>query len=606
MKFSIAFLTALLSTGILWGQGFEHFITTDGYRLMDGDQPFRFISWNIPNLNYVEDEMGFTETNPYGLPTTFEMRDAFETVKEMGGQVIRIYTIPVRNENFPAEAPTFVTAPGVFNERAFQTLDTMMMLANEYEIRIIFSLLNNWQWMGGAPNYAAFRGKEFADFWTDRQLIDDFKQTVAFTINRVNTVTGIPYKEDKAILCWETGNELECPDSWTEEIAAYIKALDPNHLLMDGFFAIDRLPVKESSINNPNIDILSSHHYQRSPFDMHEDITRNLEIIQGRKPYVLGEFGFETTSALISVLDRVIANEEICGALSWSIRYRHRNGGFYWHSEPLGVNLYKAYHWPGFESGAAYDERNFLKLYVDRAYAIQGIDQPLVLPTRPPLLLPIEQVYDIRWQGVAGATGYNVERATEPDGPWDLIAFGVSDAAIQTFANFHDASAQVGETYYYRVRTIKPSGISEPSNVVGPVSVDHQALIDNMTNFGGMYDYHNVEPISGEDRTYKEISSRLKGAFGAEIVYRSPGALDSMRVYSFESSAKWPSLRFYGSQDGENWEELNVDFVPYASSEQNYAYDVPKIYTLKGAPWRYVKMRYMGIMQIARVELMYH
>jgi len=87
---------------------------------MDGDEEFRFISFNIPNLNYVEDDMTFTRINPYDLPNEFEMRDAFETIKEMGGQAIRIYTIPVRNTNFPAEAPTHVEAPGKFNEEAFK------------------------------------------------------------------------------------------------------------------------------------------------------------------------------------------------------------------------------------------------------------------------------------------------------------------------------------------------------------------------------------------------------------------------------------------------------------------------------------------------------
>jgi len=54
-------------------------------------------------------------------------------------------------------------------------------------------------------------------------------------INRVNSYTGVPYKEEKAILGWETGNELEVPDfAWTREIAAYIKSLDKNHLFNRG------------------------------------------------------------------------------------------------------------------------------------------------------------------------------------------------------------------------------------------------------------------------------------------------------------------------------------------------------------------------------------
>ncbi|MFC2124484.1 hypothetical protein ACFLU5_06705 [Bacteroidota bacterium] len=291
---TILFLMALT----IYSQKMKNFITVSGDKLMDGDKELRFISFNIPNLNYVEDDMSFTRINPYDLPTEFEMRDAFATIKEMGGKAIRIYTIPVRNSNFPKDAPTHVEAPGQFNEDAFITNDMMLALANEYQIRIIFSLLNNWQWMGGAPNYAEFRGKEFEDFWTDKQIIKDFKKTIKFTINRVNTITGIAYKDDKAILCWETGNELQCPHTWTAEITKYIKRLDENHLILDGYYAIDNRPIREESLTDPNVDIVSSHHYVNNPMDMISYIEMNRQIVKGRKPYLVGEFGFVSTSGV--------------------------------------------------------------------------------------------------------------------------------------------------------------------------------------------------------------------------------------------------------------------------------------------------------------------
>ena len=95
--------------------------------------------------------------------------------------------------------------------------------------------MDNWVWQGGRAEYAGFRGKTRDDFWTDPQLIADFEQTVQFILTRTNSYTGVRYADDKAILCWETGNELASPPSWTREIAAYIKSLDTNHLVMDGF-----------------------------------------------------------------------------------------------------------------------------------------------------------------------------------------------------------------------------------------------------------------------------------------------------------------------------------------------------------------------------------
>ena len=150
----------LLAASPVHGTGeFERFITVQGSSLMDGDEAFRFIAFNVPTLLYVEDGMAFEQTNPYSLPTEFELRDVFQTVKDLGGRVIRAYTIPVRNSKFPRESVTYVEAPGMFNEEAFKAMDLVIALAGEYGTRLVIPLLNNWEWMGGRPNYAEFRGK---------------------------------------------------------------------------------------------------------------------------------------------------------------------------------------------------------------------------------------------------------------------------------------------------------------------------------------------------------------------------------------------------------------------------------------------------------------
>ena len=139
-------LSLLMTAGA--AADFAHFITVDGHRLMDGDEPFRFVSFNVPTLLYVEDEMAFEVTNPYDLPTEWELRDLFRTVVQTGGRVVRAYTIPVRNADFPAEAVTYVEAPGQFNETAFRAMDMALALAAEHGVRVIVPLVNNWPWMG--------------------------------------------------------------------------------------------------------------------------------------------------------------------------------------------------------------------------------------------------------------------------------------------------------------------------------------------------------------------------------------------------------------------------------------------------------------------------
>ncbi|MEJ2505750.1 MAG: hypothetical protein P8Y81_05750, partial [Ignavibacteriaceae bacterium] len=41
---------------------FVNYITTKKDKLMDGDKVFRFVSFNIPNLHYIEDHLVFDQT----------------------------------------------------------------------------------------------------------------------------------------------------------------------------------------------------------------------------------------------------------------------------------------------------------------------------------------------------------------------------------------------------------------------------------------------------------------------------------------------------------------------------------------------------------------
>ena len=589
---------------------FDRFITAKHGMLMDGPKAFRFISFNVPNLNYIEDDMRFTQLNPYRLPTEFEMRDVFATINQIGGQVVRIYTIPVKNDAFPAGAPTYVLAPGKFNEDAFRRLDLMMALANEYGVRIIFPLVNNWPWMGGRPQYAAFRGKQPDDFWTDPRLISDFEATVRHLLERTNTVTGVKYKDDKAILCWETGNELAAPFSWTVRITRFIKSLDKNHLVMDGSRGdvTNRQPsIQRGALSERSIDIVTTHHYERDPWVIPGHIRDNVNFIKQRKVYLIGEFGFAPTAANERILDMVIAaKSDIAGALVWSLRFHNRDGGYYWHSEPAGDNLYRAFYWPGSEAGESDDDIRMMKMIRHEAFAIQGLTPPPLPAPEAPVLLPIERASAISWRGSVGATGYNVERARSAAGPWQQVGYNISDADVPYFPLFNDSSAKIGESYFYRVKAIDSAGVSPASNAVGPVRVTDQVMVDSMKNLGMTLTSTGVTPVTGDDRSFKEIRNRLAGAPGAELVYGVPGRFRSFDLYDFEQVPA-ATLQITGSLDGVTWQDLNVSPEGFSSGETNYRYWIPKLYHYDGAmPLKFVKVVFKGgAAQLARAKITY-
>ncbi len=588
---------------------FDRFITARGGMLMDGNAPFRFVSFNVPNLNYIEDDMRFTETNPYRLPDEFEMRDVFETVNEMGGRVVRIYTVPVKSAGFPPKAPTYVLAPGKFDEDAFRSLDRMMALANEYGVRIIFPLVNNWPWMGGRPQYAAFRGKQPDDFWTDPQLIADFKATILHLLERTNTITGVKYKDDKAILCWETGNELGAPFSWTVAITRTLKSIDHNHLVMDGsrgLISNEPPSIQLGALTEPSIDIVTTHHYESDPAVIPQHIQDTIGIVQRRKVYLVGEFGFAPTAANEAILDKVISREQdVAGALIWSLRFHDRDGGFYWHSEPFGGNLYRAFLWPGFSAGGAYDEIRMMAMIRRKAFAIRGMAEPPRSIPKAPSLLPIENVSAISWRGSMGATSYDVERAEGAAGPWVPAGQDISDADAPYFPLFDDEGVRIGGRYYYRVRAVNGAGASPWSAVAGPVSVAFKVKIDTMKGLGRALQAKAITVATGLDRSFKESPARLAGERGSELTYLVPGRFQSFTLYAFEKGAA-DVLQILGSADGRTWRVLKGAAESYAVGESTYDYWRPKIYRTAGeAPLKFVKIRFLGAAQLARAEIAY-
>ncbi|MEW6234696.1 MAG: hypothetical protein AB1656_04855 [Candidatus Omnitrophota bacterium] len=604
MKTAILSLCSLVAlTTSVFAYGFEHFITRDGDRLMDGKEEFRFVSFNIPNLHYVEDDMEFERVMPFRMPDDFEINDALETIRQMGGRVARTYTLAVFKAGEPANTPKYVVGPGKFNEEAFQALDRVLAAANRCGIRLIIPFVNNFQWWGGAAEYAAFRGKKRDEFWNDPELIADFKKTVHFVLTRVNTITSVPYREDKAILAWETGNETMCPHSWTHEIAAYIHSLDANHLVMDGY---NTTVLRDETIADGAIDVVQTHHYEKDPREMLSHIEASARKAAGKKPYMLGEFGFIGTEGVRMILDAVL-RERLSGALIWSLRYHHRNGGFFWHSEPSGGDFFKAYHWPGFSSGEIYDEKNLMGLMRAKAFAIQGQPVPELEIPNPPVLLPIEDVGAIRWQGSAGASGYDVERAESGQGPWKRMAQNASDAEFQYRPLFNDDSAEIGKEYYYRVRAVNSSGTSQPSHVAGPVLVKHRSFIDEFENDSKILIRSNKLYLArNEARKYKEDIHRLNGDRNEWLIYRVEGPMKACKLYSFFADAA-SDLTFAISADGKEFKKIATQKTDFSAGEGEYGYLRPILYTLDSFPEnaQFLKIEFAGPGSLSRIEIQY-
>jgi hypothetical protein len=578
------------------------FIKTQGDQLLEAGKPFRFISFNLPNLQLIEDDVAFAKENPWRLPDRFEITDALESVRQAGGTVARLYALSVARTNDLPGTPRHVLGPGRFNEEAFRALDEVLEVANQTGIRLIVPLVDNWIWMGGRAEYAGFRGKSKDDFWTDPQVIADFEQTINFVISRTNTLTGVPYRDDKAVLCWETGNELESPPSWTRQIAAYIKGLDTNHLVMDGFNASE---LRDESLAIPEVDIVTTHHYPGGGGAFPGLVRQNWGKAKGKKPYIIGEFGFVDTAVMAETMEAVMQTGA-SGALLWSLRFRNRDGGFYWHSEPAGGNKYKAFHWPGFASGADYDEENLLALVRRNAFAIRGLPMPDLPPPASPRLLPVADAAAISWQGSVGATSYAVERAADPAGPWLVVGDNVDETAVQYRPLFADARAPKG-AWFYRVRARNRSGVSAPSNVAGPVLVEQAVLVDEMAGFSLVHARQGqLETRTRDCRKVKEDAHRIAGWAGSALVYRLPSAISSAKVFAFFPYDA-ADLKFAASSDGQSYTEIAATKEACSQGGGDYGSWMPVLYQSADIvpSARFLKIQFTGETQLGRAEIRY-
>lgn len=580
---------------------FKNFIRADGDKLMDGDREYRFISFNIPNLHMIEDQMPFNEMNPWRLPDTFELNDALETVAQMGGQAVRIYAITVRRPDDAPGTPKHVLGPGEFNEEAFKSLDNMMAIAAKHGIRVIIPLMDNWPWMGGREEYAGFRGKGKEAFFTDPELREDFKKTINFIVNRTNTVTGIKYRDDMAILGWETGNELESTPEWVADIASYIKSLDNNHLIIDGFHSN---MLRESSLSDPNISLVTTHHYEQDPGLMARNIQANMDMTRGKKPYFVGEFGFISTAGLEAATQAII-DSGASGGLLWSLRFHSRDGGFYWHSEMLGLGLYKAFHWPGFDSGKEYDEKNVMKMIRKKAFEIRGEKLPPMPPPNAPALINIASPASISWQGSAGASGYEIQRRETPKGMWTTLEAGISDAEEAYRPLYTDTETMNGKSYEYRVRAVNSAGKSKWSEAIGPVNGIGKIISDPMMRMAQIFTSGGkLEFTVKNSRQAKEDIYRLSGEKGAFIVFYLNDPFDQFQIDCFfPEDVSAPTIEI--SKDGLSYSEIPVSYDSYFVEDKAYGYYKPVRYMYKqqGLDARYLKITWKTLMHIAHTDV---
>ncbi|KAJ3040906.1 hypothetical protein HK097_002443, partial [Rhizophlyctis rosea] len=369
-----------------------------------------------------------------------------------------------------------------FGEAAFVAMDWALALASQHDVKLIIPFINNHfpndngEDVSGYGNYGGFAkllGRHWKQFFTDRVVIDTFKQLITYVLNRKNTISGVRYGDDPTILAWQTGNELgghddpPPPPEWTIEIARLIKHLAPRSLVSDGTLGWDNGKRRwhRDVLKAPEVDIFVNHYNDKY-------LERDADFVAGNgKVFVNGEFGLYLPACPYDgVLGRTIKNHNIAGSMLWSLRYHSGAGGFYTHCEGYGHDkngggardrndYYYSYHAPGFRSnpsqGFGHEEQSVMPTI--RSHALRISNLPPNTPF-PPLIPP--QLLTTSADGSEG-------------GGWDCVAEGVTDDKPTGSALWRDewcVGHGGGRGWWYRVQAVGVAGSrSAMSNIVGPL-----------------------------------------------------------------------------------------------------------------------------------------
>lgn len=440
------------------------FITRSGSNFMLNGSRFTF-SGN--NMNWLGIKSG------YVYPTRFEIEDAFETTKEMGANVVRTHAF------YSTDCAQCIEPDlGVFNNTAFEPVDYSIKVAKDNNIRLVAVLLDNYYFdRGGKRDFTDWRGitgphltaaqndVEENKFYTDPQVIQDFKNYITHVLNHVNPYTGLAYKDDPTIMMWETGNELGVTggvqwtfDSWTEEIAQHIKSIAPNHLVADGRSTAGggNSDFTTSQLSLASVDAYSKHQYT-SQFDEVNLNTafliRNAQkTVQAGKAFFLGEYDW-TAANFDAYLPALEAEPAISGDLYWILFAHKDSNGFLPHGTRYTL------HYPGLDD-ATYHKRVRAQTIRTHAYKMRGITTvPAHIVPSAPLLYPLtgsSNNVSVRWRGVVGGDTYTIERSTNGGSTWQEVRTGLTDYN----SPWIDTSGQL--SYQYRIKAFNVAGVAGP------------------------------------------------------------------------------------------------------------------------------------------------
>jgi mannan endo-1,4-beta-mannosidase len=220
----------------------------------------------------------------------------------------------------------------------FGQLDKLLSLAGDYGIKLVPVLENQWSsCTAGGYKYDTWYQSGYLSPYGDYPI--SYKDYVGQIVSR--------YKDDPRILMWQLMNEAESKDtsgnsdaqalySFALDMSAYVKSLDPNHLVSLGTMGGGQPGTQGGDYrwihSIPTIDLLEYHDYDE-PVSFSANLAQRVEdSVALSKPLFVGEAGIKSNcsdpdcvrpdqrAALFDAKMAAAFDSGVSGYMIWSYR----------------------------------------------------------------------------------------------------------------------------------------------------------------------------------------------------------------------------------------------------------------------------------------------
>lgn len=248
----------------------EGFVYADGSKFMCDGSPYYYGGTNCYYLTY---------------KSKSEVKNVFDDASKMGLKVIRIWgnldvgkktgkvDLQSGHEVFEGNNDGTGEKDGVYfqywddkagkpvvneGEDGLRRLDYVIKQAEEHNMKLVITFTNYWEAFGGMGQYVKWyqmsQGKsvgnskvdekDTCDFYTNETIKGWYKDYIKTLLNHTNYYTGEKLMDSEAVFSWELSNEPRCTVdefckddilyNWAKEMSAYVKSIDPYHMVSVG------------------------------------------------------------------------------------------------------------------------------------------------------------------------------------------------------------------------------------------------------------------------------------------------------------------------------------------------------------------------------------